>query len=151
MSIPVLVQVYEETRRLAIAGSAVAAGDFRLKKLVAPLEKSGEKAPVFAKVAQTAQALVDSNEQTASAALLDLTTLVNAILYTQGETGIAGDFKPLETTDLGAQATQVSARVLKPLLEALPSSAAGSSSSSSSRKSWPTSSRRWIWPPRFWP
>jgi len=49
MSIPVLIQVYDEMRRLAIAGSAVASGDFRLKRLVEPLTKAGEKAPVFAK------------------------------------------------------------------------------------------------------
>lgn len=125
MSIPVLIQVYDEMRRLAVAGSAVAAGDFRLKKLVAPLEKSGEKAPVFAKVAQAVQAVVDSTEKTASTALLDLATLVNAILYTQGETGAAGELKPLETTDLGGQSTQASARVLKPLLEALQSTGSG--------------------------
>src|SRR3982751_1222197 len=98
MSIPVLVQVYDETRRLAIAGSTVAPGDFRLKKLVPLLEQAGQKAPVFAKVAQSVQTVVDSNEKTASASLLDLTTLVNAILYTQGETGAAGDIKPLETS-----------------------------------------------------
>jgi len=125
MSIPVLVEVYGETRRLAIAGSAVAAGDFRLKKLIPPLEKSGEKAPVFAKVAQAVQAVVESNEKTASAALLELSTLVHAILYTQGETGIAGQLKPLETSDLGGQPTQASARVLKPLLEALSSTGSG--------------------------
>src|SRR5690349_5541763 len=106
MSIPVLIEVYDEMRRLAIAGSAVAPGDFRLKKLIAPLEKSGEKAPVFAKVAQAAQAVVDSNEKTAAGALLDLTTLVNAILYTQGETGAPGEIKALETTDLGQDSTQ---------------------------------------------
>ncbi|HYE17456.1 MAG TPA: hypothetical protein VEA69_03370 [Tepidisphaeraceae bacterium] len=125
MSIPVLIQVYDETRRLAIAGGAVAAGNFRLKKLVEPLEKSGEKAPVFAKVAQAVKAVVESTEKTASAALLELATLVNAILYTQGETGAAGELKPIETVDLGGQATQASARVLKPLLEALTSTGSG--------------------------
>jgi hypothetical protein len=125
MSIPTLIAVYDEMRRLAIAGSAVAAGDFRLKKLIPPLEKSGEKAPVFAKVAQAVTAVVDSSEKTASAALLELTTLVNAILYTQGETGIAGDLLPLETIDLGGQSRQMSARILKPLLEALRSTGSG--------------------------
>jgi hypothetical protein len=124
MSIPVLIQVYDEMRRLAIAGSAVAPGDFRLKKLIAPLEKSGEKAPVFAKVAQAVQAVVDSSDKTASTALLELTTLVNAILYTQGATGVAGELKPLETRDLG-QTTQAGARTLKPLLEALSSTGSG--------------------------
>jgi hypothetical protein len=125
MSIPVLVEVYDEMRRLAIAGSAVAPGDFRLKKLIGPLEKMGEKAPVFAKVAQAAQGVVESNEKSASLALLELTTLVNAILHTQGETAIAGELQPIETTDLGACETQASARVLKPLLEALATSGSG--------------------------
>jgi hypothetical protein len=125
MSIPVLTQVYDEVRRLAIAGSAVAPGDFRLKKLVPPLEQAGQKAPVFAKVAQAVNSVVDSNEQTAAAAILELSTLVNAILYTQGVTGVEGELTPLETTDLGQQETQTSARILKPLLEALTSTGSG--------------------------
>lgn len=125
MSIAVLVEVHEEVRRLAIAGSAVAGGDFRLKKLIAPLELAGAKAPVFGRVAHAAQAVVASNEKTASAALLDLATLVNAILYTQGQTGIDGELQAIETTDLGGNATQTSARVLKPLLEALASTGSG--------------------------
>lgn len=125
MSIPVLVQVYDEMRRLAIAGSAVAPGDFRLRKLIPPLEQAGAKAPVFGKVAQAAQAVVDSDEKTAANALLELTTLLNAILYTQGATGIAGELRPLETVDLCGQHSQASARVLKPLLEALTSTGSG--------------------------
>src|SRR5688572_4561289 len=125
MSISVLTQVYDEVRRLSIAGSVVAAGDFRLKKLVAPLEQAGQKAPVFAKVAQAVTKLVEGTEKTSPEALLDLSTLINAILYTQGETGRAGQLLPIETTDLGkhdlgqlgiGQQTQASARVLKPLL-----------------------------------
>jgi hypothetical protein len=125
MSIPVLTQVYDEVRRLSIAGSTLAPGDFRLKKLVPPLEQAGQKAPVFAKVAQAVTKLVDSNETSSSEALLDLSTLINAILYTQGETGRAGQLAAIETTDLGQQATQASARVLKPLLEALSTTGSG--------------------------
>ncbi len=125
MSIAVLVQVHEEVRRLAIAGAAVAGGDFRLKKLVAPLEQAGAKAPIFARVAMATRAVVESDEKAASQALLELASLVNAILYTQGETGIDGEFEALETTDLGAHETQASARVLKPLLDALSSNGSG--------------------------
>ena len=125
MSIAVLTQVYDETRRLAIAGSVVAGGDFRLKKLIAPLEQAGAKAPVFAKAAEATKALVESNEQTSAQALLDVCTLVSAVLYTQGETGLAGELKPIEITDLGMQTTQASARVLKPLLEALSTTGSG--------------------------
>ncbi len=125
MSIPVLTQVYDEVRRLSIAGSVVASGDFRLKKLVAPLEQSGQKAPVFAKVAQAVTKVVDSNDKNSAEALLELSTLVNAVLYTQGETGAAGALENIQTTSLGQQQTQTSARVLKPLLEALTTKGSG--------------------------
>lgn len=125
MSIPVLSNVYEEVRRLSIAGSVVAPGDFRLKKLVAPLEQAGQKAPVFAKVAQAVSKVVASTDKTSAEALLELSTLVNAILYTQGDTGIEGKLEPLPTNDLGRHVTQTSARMLKPLLEALTSTGSG--------------------------
>src|SRR4051812_5347674 len=125
MSIPVLIQTYDEVRRLAIAGSVVAPGDFRLKKLVPQLEQAGQKAPVFAKVAEGVSRLVESNEKTSAAALLELATLVNSILYTQGEAGIAGELTPIKTVDLGTLKTQASARVLKPLQEALTTTGSG--------------------------
>ena len=125
MSIALLAQVYDETRRLAIAGSVVAPGDFRIKKLIAPLEQAGAKVPVFAKVAEGIKAVVDANDKTSAQALLDLATLVHAILYTQGETGAVGAPQPIATTDLGLPATQTSARVVKPLLEALSTTGSG--------------------------
>jgi hypothetical protein len=125
MSIPVLIQTYDEMRRLAIAGSAVAPGDFRLKKLVPQLEDAGRKAPVLAKVGAAVKRLAESNEKTSAAALLELTSLVSAILYTQGETGIDGELVPLKTSELGRFKTQVPARVLKPLKEALVNTGSG--------------------------
>src|SRR5437016_3788918 len=98
MSIAILTQVYDETRRLAIGGSVVAPGDFRLKKLIPQLEQIGAKAPVFAKVGEAAKAVVESTEETSAPALLELTMLVSAILYTQGETGVSGTLEPIETT-----------------------------------------------------
>lgn len=125
MSIAVLTQVYSEARRLAIAGSIVARGDFRLKKLLPPLEQAGKQTPVFAKIAEAATAVVEGPEESSAAALLELTSLVNAVLYTQGETGLAGTLEPIESTDLGGSVVQTSARVLKPLLEALSSTGSG--------------------------
>jgi hypothetical protein len=125
MSIPVLVQAYEEVRRLAIAGSVVTPGDFRLKKLVPPLEQAGQKAPVFARVAEAVKRLTESSEQNSAAALLELAALISSILYTQGETGVPGELTPLPTMALGRPLTQVSARMLKPLREALTSTGSG--------------------------
>lgn len=125
MSIPVLIQTYDEVRRLAIAGSVVAPGDFRLKKLVTPLEQAGQKAPVFARVAEAVTRLVDSSELNSAPALLELATLINSILYTQGETGLAGELTPVPSVRLGRPRTQVSARTLKPLQEALTTTGSG--------------------------
>jgi hypothetical protein len=125
MSIAALTQVYDEMRRLAIAGSNLAAADFRLKKLIPPLEASAAKAPVFGKVAEAAQKLVDSTPQNSAEALLELSTLVSAILYTQGETGIEGKLEPIETADIGIPSSTASARVLKPLVEALTTTGSG--------------------------
>lgn len=125
MSIAVLTQVYDETRRLAIAGSSLAPGDFRLKKLIPPLQKAGEKAAVFGKVAELAERLVEGTEKESADALLNLSTLVSSILYTQGETGAKGSMKQLETVDLGPPVTGTSARVLKPLIESLTTTGSG--------------------------
>lgn len=125
MSIAVLAQVHEETRRLAIAGSSLAVGDFRLKKLVEPLEASAKKAPVFATVAEAIKKLVDGNENNSAQALLDLASLVIAILYTQGQTGVSGELRPLDSKQMTLATTQMSARLLKPLIEALTSKGSG--------------------------
>lgn len=119
MSIAVLNQVYDEVRRLSIAGSNLAAGDFRLKKLVDPLQKSAQKAPVFGKVAEAIEKVLTSNQKTSADSLLELATLTSAILYTQGETGAEGPLEPIKSQNLGLMVSNTSARVLKPLIEAL--------------------------------
>ncbi|QDU75953.1 hypothetical protein Pan97_29970 [Bremerella volcania] len=125
MSIAVLAQVYDEVRRLSIAGSSVAPGDFRLKKLIAPLEKSGEKAPVFKKVAESVSKVIESNETTSAEALLDLSTLVNAILYTQGEVGAEGDLEPVEQIGEGILPKRTPASLLKSVATALTTAGSG--------------------------
>src|SRR5437868_13584603 len=91
MSIALIQESANEVRRLAIAGSPLAVGDFRLKKLIAPLEQAGAKVPVFAQVAKAVSELVNGNETESPARLLSLSTLLNAILYTQGRSGTDGD------------------------------------------------------------
>lgn len=119
MSIAVLNQVYEEVRRLAVAGSPLAVGDFRLTKLVDPLRKSAQKAPVFGKVADAVEKLVGGKPQGSAESLLELATLTSAILYTQGETGAEGALAPIPAQQLGLTIANTGARVLKPLIEAL--------------------------------
>ncbi len=125
MSLPLLDELYTDIRRLAIAGSRVAPGDFRLKKLLDPLRKAGAKAPVFARLADQVDLLIQSNEQNAAPIFLELGALIHSIRYTQGNAGAIGDLKPLPTSSLAGQTKPISARVLKPLLEALSTTGSG--------------------------
>src|SRR5215469_10814698 len=125
MSLALIEESAKEVRRLAIAGSALAVGDFRLKKLVAPLEQAGAKAPVFAQVAKSINDVVNGTEAECAARLLSLSTLLNAILYTQGQSGAEGEYRDLEAFSTNCSSTRTTARVLKPLVDALTSSGGG--------------------------
>lgn len=125
MSIAILKEVYSEVRRLAIAGSLVAPGDFRIKKLIEPLKKAGAKAPIFSKVAESVEELVNSNQQSSASSLLNLSSLVCSILYTQGATGVDGELEDIQSISVPTQRNQISARMLKPLIEALTSTGSG--------------------------
>src|SRR6266436_4836400 len=125
MSLALIEESANEVRRLAIAGSPLAVGDFRLKKLIAPLEQAGAKVPVFAQVAKAINDVVNGNEADSAAHLLSLSTLLNAILYTQGQTGTDGDYRELEVFAPNCASTRTTARVLKPLVEALTTTGGG--------------------------
>ena len=71
-------------------------GDFRTKKLIEPFRTAGAKVAVFGQVADQIEQLVQSDEQNVARHLLKLSTLINAILYTQGKSGADGDMEALE-------------------------------------------------------
>ena len=125
MSLALIEESAKEVRRLAIAGSPLAVGDFRLKKLIPPLEQAGAKVPVFAQVAKSIGDLVNGKEADSAANLLNLSTLLNAILYTQGQSSTDGDYRELEVFATNCSSTRTTARELKPLVEALTSSGGG--------------------------
>ena len=125
MSLALIQETAREVRRLAIAGSPLAVGDFRLKKLAAPLEKAGATVPVFGQVAKGINDLVNGDEAGSAQRLLNLSTLLNAVLYTQGETGAAGEYREIEVLATSGFKTRTSSRVLKPVIEALRTSGAG--------------------------
>src|SRR4051794_11815756 len=125
MSLALIQESAKEVRRLAIAGSPLAVGDFRLKKLVPPLEQAGAKVPVFAQVSKSINDLVNGKEADSPANLLTLSTLLNAILYTQGQSSYEGERKEVETYPTACSSTRTTARVLKPLITALTSTGSG--------------------------
>jgi len=125
MSLALIEDSAKEVRRLAIAGSPLAVGDFRLKKLAPPLEQAGAKVPVFAQVAKAIGDVVNGTEADSATRLLNVSTLLNAILYTQGSSGAEGDYRELEITAANCASTKTTARALKPLIQALTSSGGG--------------------------
>jgi len=125
MSLALIEESAREVRRLAIAGSPLAVGDFRLKKLIPPLEQAGAKVPVFAQVAKAIANVINGSETESAANLLSLSALLNAILYTQGQTGTDGAYRELETFPTNCSSTRITARTLKPLIAALTTSGAG--------------------------
>ena len=125
MSIALLMECANEVRRLAIAGSPLAVGDFRLKRLIKPLEQVGQKAPIFNKVAKAADHVVNGGEKESAEKLLALTTLLNAILYTQGQTSVQDKFEELKSVDMGFFTTNTPLRKLKPLRQALTKTGSG--------------------------
>jgi len=125
MSLALIEESAKEVRRLAIAGSPLAVGDFRIKKLIAPLEQAGAKVPVFAQVAKAISDLADGTEAESATRLLALSTLLNAILYTQGQTTTAAPFTDLESFATNCTSTRTTARALKPLIAALTNSGGG--------------------------
>ncbi|KNY27440.1 HEAT repeat domain-containing protein [Pseudobacteroides cellulosolvens] len=118
MSIALLYDLQGEVRRLMIAGSELAIGDFRLKKLLPQFMKAGESAPVFARISGILEKLIEPQDGKASDKLLELAGLINAVLYTQGETGIKGELLEFEPECLGVT-TDVSFRKIKPVADAL--------------------------------
>lgn len=59
MSTALLQELHQEYRRLYIAGSELAAGDFRLKRLLPQFQQLGERSPVFKKLGEGMTALIE--------------------------------------------------------------------------------------------
>jgi hypothetical protein len=116
-----LYDLQKEINRLFIAGSKFAKNDPRLQKQTAVFAKLGEKSPVFKKLAEGIDSLVNAESVDSSSKLLEISTLLYSILYTQGETV---DTEQQETAlepvlPLQYVNTNKSYLALKPLIEAL--------------------------------
>lgn len=123
MSIPLLCEAQTEVRRLCIAGCELAPDDFRLKKLLPQMQKAGESIPVFARVADAMNQVLLPGAST-SEKILELANLINAVLYTQGQTSADGELEDIIPAGLSAS-TSISYRRLEPVIEALTGQGSG--------------------------
>mgnify|MGYP000964562856 CR=1 FL=1 len=122
-----LYELQQELNRLFIAGSKFAKNDPRLQKHIPILKKLGEKAPVFNKLAQDVEELLQLDAQQSAEKLLSLSTLLYSVLYTQGVTteegaAVADQVPNVALSDVN---TQYSYLQLKPVLQALTESKSG--------------------------
>ena len=123
MSLQVLFDLKERLEHAAIAGTALVREDFRLKRAVEGMVPLAAANPVFAKIQAGAQALLDAPEQERGGKLLDVLSLVNAVVYTQGTVNIPGDMEPLPTGN--GVYVQASYGQLQPLIAALSGTGSG--------------------------
>ncbi|HMK47966.1 MAG TPA: tetratricopeptide repeat protein [Methanocella sp.] len=91
MSVSIVNDVQIEVRRLAVAGSDVAVGDNRMKRLAPDIRKIGGTLPVFARLAGSIESLTNPEAGGSAGNLLEAATLTNALLYTQGVFGVEGE------------------------------------------------------------
>lgn len=87
MSTALLQELHQEVNRLYIAGSELAAEDFRLKRLLPQFQQLGERAPIFKRLGEGIVAVIepDHSEGSSSAQnLQELSVLLSSVLYTQG-------------------------------------------------------------------
>ncbi|MGX4584281.1 HEAT repeat domain-containing protein [Paenibacillus chitinolyticus] len=124
MSIDLLFDLNREVRRLFIAGSGMAAGDFNLKKILPQLHKFGESAAVFKRIAQAVEEVLESNREDGAVKLLDLGTLLTSVLYTQGKTEPQTERHAIAGTQIQI-GTNIPYRKLQPLIEALNTKGSG--------------------------
>lgn len=122
-----LYDLQQELNRLFIAGSKFAKNDPRLQKHIPILKKLGEKAPVFNKLAQEVEELLQIETQYSAEKLLNVSTLLYSVLYTQGVTTLPEakrrEYQPnIALADVN---TNYSYLQLKPVLQALTESKSG--------------------------
>lgn len=123
-----LTPVYELRDRLRagiIAGTALAAEDFRLARAlegIAPLEKAS---PVFARLGQLTRSALAPDCPDRAGAVLDAITLCDAVLTTQAAVAVPGELAPLPARKGGKAVTNLPYSVVAPLVEALTTSGSG--------------------------
>ena len=126
MSLQALYDLKERLEHAAIAGTSLLNEDFRLRRAVEALVPLAKASPVFAKISAGATALLNAPENERSTRLLDVLSLVDAVVYTQGTTNVPGKLSDLEHGSGSYE--QVSYGELQPLLTALSGTSSGRTS-----------------------
>ena len=126
MNLQALYDLKDRLEHAAIAGTTLIQEDFRLHRAVEALAPLANANPVFGKISAGAKSLLIAQENERSTRLLEVLSLVDAVVYTQGITNLAGEITVLEQRT--ASYVQASYGELHPLLTALKGTGSGRTS-----------------------
>ncbi len=118
MNITPLYELKDRLDASLTAGVKLMDEDFRLKRAVEQVQPLAEASPVFGKICAMSQSLIAPGGNNRAAMLLDTLALVNAVLTTQGVTGVSGEIAPVEL-NRGANYRQRPYSVMVPIITAL--------------------------------
>lgn len=119
MNLDVVYELRERLETAAVAGVNLIMEDFRLKRAVQQMEPFAKASPVFQKIYGMAGKLLTPECEDRAGVLLDTLGLLDAVLYTQGTTGVQGEIQEPETYGLEGNVYQsVSYGRLAAVLEA---------------------------------
>lgn len=123
MNLQALLDLKERLEYIAIAGTGLIGEDFRLHRAIDGMEPLAKASPVFAKIHAGARALIAAPAEERGVRLLDVLSLVDAVVYTQGKTAVPGDLTP-RIPGQGSY-TRIPYGTLRPLMDALSGSGSG--------------------------
>lgn len=124
MNLQPLYILKERLENCAVAGVGLLDEDFRLKRAVEQFQPLAGAAPVFQKIAASAQKLMDPAIPGRCRVLMDTLALVSAVAYTQGTTQVPGDIEDI-TLPEGVVYIPAAYSAVKPLYEALTTTGSG--------------------------
>ena len=122
-SLQPLYDVKERLEHAAIAGTGLLGEDFRLQRAAENMKALAAASPVFGKISAGLEKLLAAPAAERGGLLLDLLGLVDAVVYTQGSCGMAGELEDLPVG--GGTYQPVSYGQMQPLLNALTTTGSG--------------------------
>ena len=120
-----LIELKERLVHITIAGTDIIDEDFRLKKTLELFSTLAEKNSIFKKIYLSLKQLFDAEKSQKPIILLNILGLVDAVLYTQAQTNIDGEYKEFETNENLQILNQFRYSEVKPILEALTTTGSG--------------------------
>lgn len=106
MGIPILEELSERLHRSIAAGSLLLKEDFRLVRTIEQFEKVSQANPVFQKIYEQGKLLLEETEKKEEK-LLDLISLIDAVLITQTKTMLEGEAEILHESSTASRLTDL--------------------------------------------